>query len=168
MAALFESFSHPFTILFSIPFALIGVFIICIITNTPYQEMTFLGILILFGIVVNNGIIYIDYINGLRRKGWDRSAAIVKAGQVRLRPILMTAITTILGILPMALPAMFPSLFGPIEGRAAMYGPIGIVIIGGLITSTGLTLILMPTIYTIIDDMTLWFHRTLLRVIYSK
>ena len=126
--------------------------------------MTFLGILILFGIVVNNGIIYIDYINRLRRKGFNRTEAIIQAGKVRLRPILMTALTTILGILPLALPVISPSIFGPIEGRAAMYGPIGVVIIGGLLTSTGLTLILMPTIYTLIDDITMWSKNMMLRI----
>lgn len=152
MAALFESFIHPFTILFSVPFALLGVFILFILTNTSYNNMSFLGILILAGIVVNNGIILVDYINQLRKKGMPRNEAIIEGGKIRLRPILMTASATILGIMPMVMPVIFPNIFGPVEGRAGMYGTIGIAIMGGMLTSTALTLIIMPTIYSLMDD----------------
>jgi len=159
MAALFESFIHPFTILCSIPFALIGVFIAFKLTETTLNPISILGILVLMGIVVNNGIILVDAINRYRRRGYSRNDAIVRGGQVRMRPIMMTAATTMLGLLPMILPAIFPELLNAVEGRAAIYGPVGIAIIGGLLTSTFLTLILTPTIYSIVDDVIIWFKR---------
>ena len=164
MASLFESYIHPFTILFSIPFALIGVFILFVITRTTFNAMSNLGILMLFGIVVNNGIILVDCINKYRRNGMPRKEAIIRGGQVRMRPILMTATTTILGLGPMVLPVMFPQFFGPIEGRAGWYGQVGVAIVGGLATSTFLTLVIVPTIYSVIDDITIWFKRIVLSV----
>jgi HAE1 family hydrophobic/amphiphilic exporter-1 len=164
MASLFESFVHPFTILFTVPFALIGVLVMFWATNTNLTNMAYLGIIVVCGLVVNNGIILIDAINKLRRKGVERSEAIRIGGRNRLRPILMTTLTTIIGLMPLVLPAIFPSIFGPIEGRSAMYTPVGLAVVGGLLTSTPLTLFLMPIIYVMLDDLVHWLSRIVSRV----
>jgi HAE1 family hydrophobic/amphiphilic exporter-1 len=112
-----------------------------------------LGLLTLFGIVVNNGIILIDHIRNLRvNKGMKKNDAIIQAGKDRMRPIMMTAITTIFGILPMALPVMLPGMFTGLSRRAQMWAPISVAIVGGLTTSTFFTLIFMPTLYSIFDS----------------
>ncbi len=159
LAALFESFAQPFTIMFSVPFALLGVGLVMKLTGTPWETMTMIGLIILLGIVVNNAIVLIDHINFLRKTGLGRDEAIVTGGQHRMRPILITAITTILGMLPMVAPFIFPQWFGPLEGRAATWAPIGLVIIGGLTTSTFLTLLIIPTLYSLIDDLTRFAKR---------
>ena len=153
LAALFESFIHPFTILLSVPFAMIGVILIFIVTRTNLDFMGYLGTIIVSGLVVNNGIILIDYINQLRAAGMNRRQAIYEGVAHRLRPILMTASTTILSLLPMTAPLLLPQVFGPAEGRAAMWGPVGLAILGGMTTSTFLTLIFTPTLYSIFDDL---------------
>ncbi len=159
LAALFESFAQPFTIMFSVPFALLGVGVAMKLTNTPWETMTMIGLIILLGIVVNNAIVLIDHINFLRQTGLERNQAIITGGQHRMRPIVITAITTILGMLPMVAPFIFPQWFGPLEGRAATWAPIGLVIIGGLTTSTFLTLLIIPTLYSLIDDLTRFTRR---------
>ncbi len=159
LAALFESFAQPLTIMFSVPFALLGVGVAMKLTGTPWETMTMIGLVILLGIVVNNAIVLIDHINSLRRTGLGRDEAIVTGGQHRMRPILITAITTILGMLPMVAPFILPQWFGPLEGRAATWAPIGLVIIGGLTTSTFLTLLIIPTVYSLIDDLTRFAKR---------
>jgi HAE1 family hydrophobic/amphiphilic exporter-1 len=153
MAALFESFSQPFTIMFSVPFALLGVGLVMKLASQPWETMTMIGLIILLGVVVNNAIVLIDHINYLRQSGMGRDEAILLGGQHRMRPILITAITTILGMTPMIAPYLLPGVFGPLEGRAASWAPIGLVIVGGLTTSTFLTLIIIPTIYSLIDDL---------------
>jgi HAE1 family hydrophobic/amphiphilic exporter-1 len=152
MAALFEDFVQPLTILLSIPFGFIGVGLVMKIAGQPRSSAGDMGLVILAGIVVNNAIVLIDHINGLRRQGMRRDEAVVLGGQHRLRPILLTAITTILGLLPMVLPFFLPSVFGQPEGRAAFWAPVGLVILGGLTTSTFLTLLIVPTVYTLLDD----------------
>ena len=144
MAAQFESFIHPLVIMFTVPFAIIGVILALIITGKSICLPTGMGILILSGIIVNNGIVFIDYINRLRRKGKEKAVAIVEAGVVRLRPILMTASTTMLGMLPLALSRL--------EGSAAR-SVVAISIIGGLMVGTILTLIILPVLYSIFDDL---------------
>ncbi len=163
MASLFESFIHPITILFSVPFSIIGVAVLFFLTNTTLNNTSWLGIMVLFGIVVNNGIILIDHINRLRASGMSRAEAIIKGGQDRLRPILMTALTTLLGLTPMVAPLILPQIFGPTEGRAGMYGPIALALVGGLITSTFLTLVITPTVYSLMDDL----GKFVKRIIYS-
>ncbi len=155
MAALFESFIHPLTILFTVPFSIIGVAVIFYATATTLNQMAYLGILVLFGLVVNNGIILIDHINNLRRTGMERGAAILQAGADRLRPILMTACTSLFGLMPLTLPFLYPSLFPEIEGRARMWAPVSLAVFGGLTTSTFLTLIILPTVYSYMDDLSL-------------
>ncbi|MGB5341805.1 MAG: efflux RND transporter permease subunit [Thermoanaerobaculia bacterium] len=159
MAALFESFTQPLTIMFSVPFALLGVGLVMKFANQPWETMTILGLIVLLGVVVNNAIVLIDHINFLRLSGMSRTEAIVKGGQHRLRPILITAVTTILGLMPMVAPFLFPQWFGPVEGRAATWAPIGLIIVGGLTTSTFLTLIIIPTIYSLVDDFTRFLER---------
>ncbi len=159
MAALFESFTQPFTIMFSVPFALLGVGIVMKLANQPWDSMTLIGLIVLLGVVVNNAIVLIDHINYLRQHGLERTEAIIQGGRHRMRPILITAVTTILGLLPMVAPFLFPQWFGPVEGRAATWAPIGLVIIGGLTTSTFLTLMIIPTIYSLIDDFTRFAKR---------
>lgn len=154
MAALFESFVHPITILLTVPLALFGVAFFFTITGITLNNASYLGLLTLFGIVVNNGIILIDHIRTLRRQGMEKNAAIIQGGKDRMRPIIMTAITTIFGVLPLALPALLPGLFPAAQGRAAMWAPISVAILGGLTTSTFFTLIILPTLYSISDSIT--------------
>ena len=122
------------------------------LAGQPRDSSTEMGLIILAGIVVNNAIVLIDHVNQLRKSGLARTEAIIQGGRNRLRPIVMTAVTTILGLSPMVAPYFLPEVFGPMEGRAAMWAPIGLIILGGLTTSTFLTLMIIPTIYTLVDD----------------
>ncbi|HJP32648.1 MAG TPA: efflux RND transporter permease subunit [Candidatus Latescibacteria bacterium] len=155
MASLFESLVHPFTIMFSIPFSMIGVALGLWILEVPLDSNGMLGMLILFGIVVNNGIVLIDHINQYRREGMARREAVLRGGQNRLRPILMTAGTTILNLMPLVL----PMVYGTAEGFARRWGPVGLVVVSGLATSTILTLLLAPTLYCLLDDLSVWARR---------
>jgi HAE1 family hydrophobic/amphiphilic exporter-1 len=143
MAAQFESLFHPLVIMFTLPTAVIGVILAMAVTGRTFGITAFIGVILLAGIVVNNAIILIDYINSLRRQGMTREEAIKTAGPIRLRPILMTALTTILGLSPLALG------FG--EGSEAQ-APLATVVIGGMIFSTFLTLVLIPVVYTALED----------------
>ncbi|MCP4725724.1 MAG: efflux RND transporter permease subunit [bacterium] len=142
MASQFESLIHPFVILFTIPLAIIGVIVTLYVLDISLSVVVFIGLIMLAGIVVNNAIVLVDYINQLRERGMEKVEAIVLAGKVRLRPILMTTATTVLGLLPMAL--------GLGEG-AEIRTPMAITVIAGLISSTVLTLIVIPTVYSIVD-----------------
>jgi HAE1 family hydrophobic/amphiphilic exporter-1 len=146
MAALFESFLHPFAIMFALPFAFCGIAWTLLLTGTPFNLMSQIGLLILVGIVVNNGIVLLHHVHHLRGAGMARTAALVQAGRDRLRPILMTTSTTVLGLLPLAL--------GSTHVGDVMYYPLARTVIGGLIVSTVLTLLLVPCIYTILEDAT--------------
>ncbi|MCP4221152.1 MAG: efflux RND transporter permease subunit [bacterium] len=159
MASLFESFVHPFTILLTVPLALFGVSLIFTTFGITLNNVSYLGLLTLFGIVVNNGIILIDHIRTLRKSGMAKDAAIVQAGKDRMRPIIMTAITTIFGVLPLALPVLLPDVFEAAKGRASMWAPISVAIIGGLTTSTFFTLIILPTFYSVFDSLTVRVKR---------
>ncbi|MDR2482140.1 MAG: efflux RND transporter permease subunit [Treponema sp.] len=142
MASLFESFRDPFIIIFTIPLSLIGIVAIYFITNEPFNVLTVVGLLVLVGVIVNNGIVLVDYTNLLRKRGLPLVEACVEAAGSRLRPILMTTLTTILGLVPMA--------FFPGEG-SEMTGPIGKTVLGGLSFGTLMTLFLMPTVYAIMN-----------------
>jgi HAE1 family hydrophobic/amphiphilic exporter-1 len=144
MASLFESFSHPFVIMFTLPLAIIGVVILLLISGFTFSVPAFVGFIILAGIVVNNGIVLVDHINQLRREGMEKHKAIIQAGKDRIRPILMTALTTIGGMLPMALTTGSGS-----ELRA----PMAVAVIGGLITATFLTLLVIPSLYSVFDHV---------------
>ncbi|MCH8125882.1 efflux RND transporter permease subunit [candidate division KSB1 bacterium] len=151
MGILFESFVLPLSVLVSIPFAFVGAFWLLFITNTTMDIMSVIGFVILVGIVVNNAIVIIDLVNRLRTEGYSRYDAIIEAGKQRFRPILMTAFTTIGGLLPMAV--------GNAQMIGIPYAPMGRVIIGGLLTSTLLTLIAVPWAYTLFDDLRLYFKK---------
>ncbi len=140
MAGQFESFLEPFIIIFTLPLAFIGVVLGLFITATPLSVMAIVGMLMLAGIVVNNGIVMIDYANQLRKRGKDLIDAIVEASTTRMRPIMMTAATTILAMVPLAL--------GLGEG-AENWSPMAITVIGGLFVATVLTLVVEPCIYVI-------------------
>ena len=142
MASQFESFLHPFVILFTIPLALIGAVFALWLTGSTISVVVFIGLILLAGIVVNNAIVLLDLINQLRSRGMAKIEAIVEGGRSRLRPILMTALTTILGLLPLAL--------GIGEG-AEVRSPMAITVIGGLTVSTMLTLIVIPVVYAVVD-----------------
>jgi multidrug efflux pump subunit AcrB len=139
MAAQFESFRDPFIIMFSLPFAFSGVFLALWLTGTTLSLIALIGAVMLVGIVVKNGIVLIDYINLNKERGSSVKRSVIAGGKSRLRPVLMTTLTTILGMLPMAL--------GIGEG-SEIWQPMGISIIGGLTLSTILTLIVIPSIYT--------------------
>jgi len=145
MAGLFESFRDPFIIILTIPLSLIGIVAIYLITNTIFNVLTAVGLLVLIGIITNNGIILVDYTNLLRKRGYPLNDAIIEAARSRLRPILMTTVTTILGLVPMA--------FFPGEGTE-LVSPIGKTVLGGLSFGTLMTLFLMPTVYAVINKRT--------------
>jgi len=142
MASQFESLIHPFVIMFTIPLALVGAVLALFITGTTVNVVAFIGVIMLAGIVVNNAIVLVDLINKLRAQGIEKAAAIIEAGCTRLRPILMTTLTTALGLLPMAIS------FG--EGTEVRT-PMAITVIGGLLVSTLLTLVVIPVVYSLLD-----------------
>lgn len=142
MAAQFESLLDPFIIMFSIPFTFIGVILAFVLTRTTLSIITYLGIIMLMGIVVNNAIVLISYINMLRSRGLGLSDAVTTAGKDRLRPVLMTTVTTLVGLLPLAISRG--------EG-SEIWQPLGITMIGGLTVSTLITMFFVPTLYTVFE-----------------
>jgi HAE1 family hydrophobic/amphiphilic exporter-1 len=142
LASQFESLIHPFAILLTIPLAGVGAVLIFFMLGRPLSIMAYIGIIMLVGIAVNDSIILIDAINRLRREGIAKGEAIVAAGRMRIRPIIMTSATTILALLPLTLG------FG--EG-ASLRSPMALAVIGGLVTSTILTLIVIPCVYSVLD-----------------
>jgi HAE1 family hydrophobic/amphiphilic exporter-1 len=151
MAAQFESLSQPLIVMFTVPLGLIGVVIGLFIFGMTLSVPAFMGFIILSGIVVNNAIVMIDYINQLRSAGMDRLEAIIEGASVRMRPILITSLTTILGILPMGLSRS--------EG-AELRNPLGVTIAFGLFFAMGLTLFVIPLIYTTIDNLSNFLLKT--------
>lgn len=142
MASQFESLKKPFIIMFSVPFAITGVILALWATDTTLDMIGALGVIMLVGIVVKNGIVLVDYINLMRDRGYKLDEAIALSGASRLRPVLMTAVTTILGMVPMALS----------NGEGAeMWRPMGIVVIGGLLVSTLITLVIVPVMYALMS-----------------
>ncbi|MFP4605583.1 MAG: efflux RND transporter permease subunit [Bacteroidales bacterium] len=140
MAAQFESFKDPFIIMFAIPFTFVGIIWAFFATGLTLSVTTFIGVIMLMGIVVNNGIVLVDYIKLQRKRGLSLYDAVLEGGRSRMRPVLMTSFTTMLGMLPMALS----------QGMGKeMYSPLGVTIIGGLLVSMVVTLIIVPTIYTV-------------------
>jgi multidrug efflux pump subunit AcrB len=139
MATQFESFSMPFIIMLSIPFAFTGVFLALWITGTSLGMVALIGAVMLVGIVVKNGIVIVDFTNLQRERGLPLNDAVISAGKSRLRPVLMTTLTTILGMIPLAV--------GSGEG-AEIWKPMGIAVVGGLTFSSILTLLVIPAIYS--------------------
>jgi HAE1 family hydrophobic/amphiphilic exporter-1 len=153
MAILFESIVLPWSIMFAIPLAFFGAFLALFGTGTPLDIMGIIGMIILVGVVVNNGIVLIDMVNRRRREGYGRIEAILDAGQNRFRPIMMTSFTTIGGLIPMAV--------GNANLIGLPYAPIGRVLIGGLLTSTFGTLLIVPVFYTLFEDLALFVRRVI-------
>jgi hydrophobic/amphiphilic exporter-1 (mainly G- bacteria), HAE1 family len=142
LASQFESLIHPFTILLTIPLAVVGSILLFFIMGDTINIMAIIGIIMLAGIAVNDSIILVDRINQLIREGSERKEAIMQAGQQRIRPIIMTSLTTILALLPLT--------FGFGES-ASLRSPMALAVIGGLVTSTLLTLVVIPCVYDILD-----------------
>lgn len=149
MAAQFESLIHPLVIMFSVPLALVGAVFALFITQTTISVVVFIGLIMLAGIVVNNAIVLVDLVNQLRARGMEREEALVEAGRSRLRPIVMTMLTTTLGLLPMAL--------GLGQG-AEIRAPMAITVIGGILFSTLLTLVVVPVAYSLLDRKPIRAH----------
>jgi len=150
LAAQFESFVHPFTVLLAMPLSFIGAFGALLLTGKTLNIFSFIGLILLMGLVKKNGILLVDYTNVLRARGLSRREAILQAGPVRLRPILMTTFAMVFGMIPVA--------FGMGEG-AETRAPMGIAVIGGLLTSLFLTLVVVPAAYDLFDDMQGFFKR---------
>lgn len=151
LASVFQSVSTPFVLLFTIPLAAIGSLLGLLITGNPLQNAnTLTGFLILLGVVVNNGIILIDYANILRQRGYGRHRALITSGFSRLRPILITTITTIIAMLPMAM--------GDTDYAGAIGAPFAVTVIGGLSFSAVLTLVMIPTVYLSLENILRWYR----------
>ena len=143
LAAQFESFVHPFTILLSVPLALVGAISALWLVGGGLNTMSLIGMVILVGIVVNDAIVKVDFITQARARGASVQDAIMEAGSARLRPIIMTTVTTVLGLTPMALGI----------GRGAdLRAPLAVAVIGGLLTATALTLIVVPVAYDVVES----------------
>ena len=156
MAALFESMLLPFSIILgSIAFSVLGVFLFFAATGTTFSFMAMIGIMILIGVVVNNGIVLIDHINNLRQKGTPRNQAIIEGGRDRLRPILMTVATTIVGLAPLAISTT------QVGGDGPPYFPMARAIIGGLAFSTVVSLLVVPALYAAFDSMSAWGRKVM-------
>ncbi len=147
LAAQFESLVHPFTVMLSLPLSIVGALGLLVLTGRTLNIFSMIGMIMLMGLVTKNSILLIDYTNLLRSRGMPKTEAILTAGPVRLRPILMTAISTIAGMLPVAI-----GLGSGAETRS----PMGTAIVGGLVTSTLLTLVVIPVVYSVLDDVPKW------------
>jgi HAE1 family hydrophobic/amphiphilic exporter-1 len=145
MGFLFESFILPLAVLIAVPFSMLGVYWTLYLTKTPIDLMATIGIVILVGVVVNNAIVLVDMANRLRLEGRSRFDALMDAGRHRFRPILMTTLTTVCGMIPMAV--------GNSKSIGVPYAPLGRTMIGGLLVSTVLTLLVVPLFYTLLDDL---------------
>ena len=162
MVAQFNSVSAPFIIMVAVALSLIGVLLGLMLTRTPYGLMTFIGVISLAGIVVNNNIVLVDYAMQLRDRGMSKHDAIIEAGATRLRPVLLTATTTVLGLIPLTfginvdfvglLVNLDPNFqFG--SENTQFWGPMGTAIISGLSFATFLTLVIVPVMYSVFDSV---------------
>lgn len=150
LAAQFESFIDPLSIMLSLPLSIVGMAGMLALTGDTLSIMSLIGLILLMGLVTKNAILLVDYTKVLRRGGMERREALITAGRTRLRPIMMTTLAMIFGMLPLAL--------GLGQG-AEMRAPLGRAVIGGLITSTVLTLLVVPVVYALFDDFAAWLHR---------
>jgi HAE1 family hydrophobic/amphiphilic exporter-1 len=144
MAAQFESYAYPFIIMFSVPTLIFGVMLFLFLTGTTFNVVSFMGILMLSGIVVNNSIVLVDYTNILKARGLSTREALIEAGRKRLRPILMTTFTTILALIPMSI--------GIGEG-AELSAPLARTVMGGMSSSFIFTLVFVPVVYSLFEDL---------------
>jgi HAE1 family hydrophobic/amphiphilic exporter-1 len=150
LAAEFESFMHPFTILLSVPLALIGAFTALFLFGAGLNTISLIGMVILIGIVDNDAVVKIDYIIQQRQKGMALREAIIDAGHARLRPILMTSVTTMLGVMPMMI---------GLGAGSGLQRPLAVAVFGGLFTSTVLTLLVIPVVYEMVEDARMYLAR---------
>ena len=147
LASQFESFIHPLTIMLSLPLSVGGALGALALTGRTLNIFSMIGMIMLMGLVTKNAILLVDYTGRLRSRGMEKTEAILTAGPIRLRPILMTAFSTIAGMLPIAI-----GLGAGAETRA----PMGTCVVGGLVTSTLLTLVVVPVVYSLLDDLGDW------------
>jgi HAE1 family hydrophobic/amphiphilic exporter-1 len=145
LASQFGSFIHPFTIMMAVPFSVVGALIALFAFRFSFDMMAMIGLILLMGLVVKNSILLVEFINQLKRQGWSTREAILEAGPIRLRPILMTTLAMIFGMIPVAM---------GIGAGAEMRQAMAISVIGGLIVSTILTLVVVPVVYSILDSIT--------------
>jgi HAE1 family hydrophobic/amphiphilic exporter-1 len=150
LAAQFESFIDPLAIMLSLPLSIVGMAGMLLLTGDTISMMSLIGLILLMGLVTKNAILLVDFTKVLRKRGLDRREAIITAGRIRLRPIIMTTLAMIFGMLPLAL---------AIGQGAEMRAPMARAVVGGLITSTLLTLLVVPVVYTILEDLGAWIHR---------
>jgi hydrophobic/amphiphilic exporter-1 (mainly G- bacteria), HAE1 family len=150
LASQFASFLQPLAIMFSVPLALVGVFLALLLTRDTLNMMSMIGLIMLMGIVTKNAILLIDSANEFRREGMDIVSALVHAGEDRLRPIMMTTLATVFGMLPIAL---------GVGAGGSSRAPMARAVIGGLLTSTLLTLLVVPVVYTYLEEFSAWFRR---------
>jgi HAE1 family hydrophobic/amphiphilic exporter-1 len=158
LASQFGSFTHPLAIMLSLPLSLVGVAVMLYFTHDTLNIMSMIGLIMLMGLVTKNAILLVDFTNQARREGMSRNQALLQAGTTRLRPIVMTTLAMIFGMLPLAF---------AIGAGAEMRAPMARAVIGGLITSTLLSLLVVPVVYTFLDDFrpsmlwawTRWFRR---------
>ncbi len=143
MVVQFESFLHPFTVMFSLPLLTPGAFGLLFLAGNNLDMMSFMGIILLVGIVVNNAILLVDFINQHRARGMDKVQAVISAAPLRLRAILMTAVSTMAGSIPVAL---------KLSEGAEFRQPMAVAVVGGMFTSTFLTLLVIPVVYLVLDD----------------
>ena len=154
LAAQFESFIEPMAIMFSLPLSIVGMAGMLLLTGDTVNIMSLIGLIMLMGLVTKNAILLVDYGKRLRAQGLKRTDAMVQAGRTRFRPIMMTTVAIIFGMMP---------LFLGIGPGAEVRAPMARAVVGGLITSTILTLVVVPVVYTLLDDMSGWFKRTIRR-----
>jgi HAE1 family hydrophobic/amphiphilic exporter-1 len=150
LAAQFESFIDPLAIMLSLPLSLVGMAGMLLLTRDTVNMMSLIGLILLMGLVTKNAILLVDYTKVLRSRGLDRREAIITAGRTRLRPIMMTTLAMIFGMLPLAL---------ALGAGSEMRAPMARAVIGGLITSTFLTLLVVPVVYSLLDDLVAWVRR---------
>jgi HAE1 family hydrophobic/amphiphilic exporter-1 len=150
LAAQFESFIDPLAIMFSLPLSIVGMAGMLLLTRDTINMMSLIGLIMLMGLVTKNAILLVDFTKTLRSRGVNRREALITAGRTRLRPILMTTLAMMFGMLPLAL---------ALGQGAEMRAPMARAVIGGLITSTLLTLLVVPVVYTVLDDMGGWIRR---------
>ena len=150
LAAQFESFLEPMAIMLSLPLSVVGMAAMLMMTGDTINIMSLIGLIMLMGLVTKNAILLVDYAKVLRGRGLDRREAVILAGRTRLRPIMMTTLAMIFGMLPLAF---------AIGSGSEMRAPMGRAVIGGLITSTVLTLLVVPVVYTVLDDLAVWLKR---------
>jgi HAE1 family hydrophobic/amphiphilic exporter-1 len=150
LAAQFESLVHPFTVMLSLPLSVVGALGLLFLTGRTLNIFSMIGMIMLMGLVTKNAILLVDYTNLLKRRGMPSHEALLRAGPVRLRPIMMTAFSTIAGMIPVAIG------FG---AGAETRSPMGTAIVGGMLTSTVLTLIVVPVVYSLMDDLAGWVGR---------